>query len=57
MPGVFDYICHKDIRGSNKVGAVITDEDCFAKDEVEYENSRYSTVFQQVSIVVDTDYT
>jgi xanthine dehydrogenase molybdopterin-binding subunit B len=30
MPGVFDFICHKDVPGNNNYGIMTQDEEIFA---------------------------
>lgn len=37
LPGVFDYVDHKDVPGSNSTGHVIKDEEVFATTKVKFE--------------------
>lgn len=34
MPGVVGFYCHKDVPGSNSIGAVVQDEEVFASKTV-----------------------
>ena len=34
MPGVTAYVSHKDVPGSNNIGAIFPDEEVFAREKV-----------------------
>ena len=34
IPGVIDFVCHKDVPGTNVTGSIVKDEEVFASDTV-----------------------
>ena len=49
MPGVVDYVCHKDVPGDNKTGSIIKDEEVFATNTVRTIHAIYNSSYYNMT--------